>query len=393
MEFKKRCLIILFLTVALVTTKSVWALSTEIIEKARNATVLISTEREDGTGGGFGSGVVVSPDGLVITNYHVIHRAKILRVWFYDPQNNNYYKASVLGIDPVADLALLQIEIPKHKLPLEYLKIETKGFKVADEVVAIGHPIGIQWTISVGHISSTDRTGKITPYIAVLQHSAEIHKGNSGGPLINEKGDIIGINTYILMPNDSWSGIAYAIKGGIVKQSLEQMLISGEVRYPAFKLSLRGLNEFGVKWLEENYPEAVIPKDVFGLIVLNLEEGDYAFEQGIRQFDVVVVIDGEPVNNMLDVRNIVMGGDYKEGQKVTLIIIRNRHFRKIEFVLGAIEFPYLKYYDEVDRVGPGKDIVIPEEENPITPEEEHTITPKEETPSEDKESEQPKLDR
>ena len=322
-------------------------ISTEIAEKARNATVLVANERGESSGG-FGSGVVISPTGLVLTNYHVIHRADTLRVFFYDPTDNNYYNAEVIGIDPVADLALLQLTVDKKMLPLEFLLIEDEEWNVADDVMAIGHPMGIQWTVSVGHIASTIRTGKITPYVSTLQHSAEIHKGNSGGPLINEDGDIVGINTYLLMPENAWSGIAYAIRGDIVKYSVDQMINEeGPVKYPAFRLALRGLNEYGVKWIKENHPDVTVPENIFGMIILSIKEDGWAEKHGMERFDVVVAIDGEPVNHMLDVRNIVMGRDYQPGQLVELLIIRDGHFRKIPYELTWIDFTdYAEFYDE-----------------------------------------------
>ena len=337
-----------FTVMLVVNFTSAGAISTEIAEKARNATVLVSTSRGE-RDGGFGSGVVISPSGLVLTNYHVIHRADKLRIFFYDPDNNNYYNGEVIGIDPVADLALLQLKVDKDMLPLEFLLIESEEWNVADDVMAIGHPMGIQWTVSLGHIASTIRSGKITPYVSTLQHSAEIHKGNSGGPLINEQGDIIGINTYLLMPENSWSGIAYAIRGDIVRYSVDQMLNNKDtpVKYPAFRLALRGLNEFGVKWLEENHPDKKFPTNVFGMIVIEIKEGEWADEQGMKLFDVVVAVDGEPTNNMLDIRDIVMDGNYKSGQIVNLLIIRDGHFRKVKYELVWIEFKnYLEFYDK-----------------------------------------------
>ena len=337
-----------FTVMLVVNFASAGDISTEVAEKARNATVLVSTSRGE-RDGGFGSGVVISPSGLILTNYHVIHRADKLRIFFYDPDNNNYYNAEVIGIDPVADLALLQLKVDKDMLPLEFLLIESEKWNVADDVMAIGHPMGIQWTVSVGHIASTIRSGKITPYVSTLQHSAEIHKGNSGGPLINEQGDVIGINTYLLMPENAWSGIAYAIRGDIVKYSVDQMLNNKDtpVKYPAFRLALRGLNEFGIKWLKENHPDRKFPTNIFGMIVVDIKEGEWADEQGMELFDVVVAVDGEPTNNMLDIRDIVMDGNYKSGQIVDLLIIRDGHFRKVKYELVWIEFKnYLEFYDK-----------------------------------------------
>ena len=320
--------------------------STEVAKKARNATVLVSNNRGE-THGGFGSGVVITPSGLVVTNYHVIHRADTLKVFFYDPKDNNYYDAEVIGIDPVADLALLQLKVDKNMLPLEFLLIESEEWNVAEDVMAIGHPMGIQWTVSLGHIASTIRTGRISPYISAIQHSAEIHQGNSGGPLINVAGDIVGINTYLLMPDNAWSGIAYAIRGDIVKVSVDRMINEeGPVKYPAFRLSIRGLNEYGVKWIKEKHPDEPVPENIFGMVVIEVEEDSWAEKQGMEKFDVVVAINGNPINNMMDVRLAVMGGWFKAGEKVDLLIIRDGHFKKINYEVNWIDFDkYMEFYD------------------------------------------------
>ena len=183
---------VLFLLVFLIGTAQA-QIPTDVIEKARDATVLIANIA---TEGGMGSGVVLDYNGLDLTNNHVIHRAEELKVWFFDNDNSNYYMADIIAIDPIADLALLSMRLPDHKLPTTYLEIESEEWSIAQEVAAIGHPMGIQWTVSLGHKSHTDRTGRITPYVATLQHSAEIHQGNSGGPMINSEGDVVGINKY-----------------------------------------------------------------------------------------------------------------------------------------------------------------------------------------------------
>ena len=340
---------------------SVWAqIPTDVIEKARDATVLIANTA---TEGGMGSGVVIDDEGLVLTNYHVIHRAEKLKVWFYDRNNNNSYTADVVAIDPVADLALLRLNLPQHKLPTTYLKIEPQEWSIAQEVAAIGHPMGIQWTVSLGHISHTDRTGRVTPYVSTLQHSAEIHRGNSGGPLINSKGDVVGINTYLLMPDRKWSGIAYAVRGDIVEWSVNQMLELGETFYPALRLNVRQLNEYGIEYLGKAHPDFIAPINVYGMIVLNLEAGGHAALNGIEQLDVIIAIDGEPTNHMLNVSNIIMGRRYEPGHIVELLIIRDQHIRKIEYPLGRIEMDHMEFYDESAKKPEAKPAPLPEDED------------------------------
>jgi len=351
---------ILFLLVFLIGTAQA-QIPTSVIEKARDATVLVANAA---TEGGMGSGVLISDSGLVLTNYHVIHRAESLKVWFFDNDNSNSYTADIVAIDPVADLAVLRMNLPPHKLPTTYLNIESEEWAIAQEVVAIGHPMGIQWTVSLGHISHTDRTGRVTPYVATLQHSAEIHRGNSGGPLINSEGDVVGINTYLLMPDQKWSGIAYAVRGDIVQWSVNQMLKDGETSYPALKLNVRQMNEYGVKYLAINHPDFKSPINVYGMIVLQIEEGEHADLNGMQLLDVVIAIDGEPTNHMLDVSNIIMGRRYEPGRIVELLIIRDQHIRKLEYPLGKIEMDYMEFYDES---GGKKPEPAPEKEEESSP--------------------------
>ena len=320
------------------------AIPTELIEKARDATILVGAEGDDNAGG-FGTGVVIDPSGLAITNYHVIHRAERLRIFFWDPDDLNNYTADIIGIDPVADLALLQIKVREDMLPLTYLNIESENFIIGEEVVAIGHMLGLQWSVTQGTLNHTERPGKITPYVSVLQHSAQINKGNSGGPLINKVGDVVGINTYILLPKGGWSGIAYAIRGDNVYDAVQQIIETGEVQYTAFKIGLRNMNEFFIKAVQKEYPEEKIPTNVFGLMAMNVEEGDYASKQGIKEFDVLIAVDGQPVNHLYGLKNIIQ--DYSPGDVVKVLLIRDSHIISLDYELGFIDFTeFEEFYDE-----------------------------------------------
>ena len=332
---------------SLVAAEAVWGeIPTATIVKARDATVLVATQNENNKmGNGFGSGVLISETGIVLTNYHVIHRAEVIRVWFYDPNDSNYSYAKVIGIDPVADLALLQLELDPDTPPPVYLEIEQEVPVIASSVVAIGHPVGLQWSVTTGTINHQERPGKITPYVNVIQHSAEINKGNSGGPLINENGDIVGINTYMLAPEGQWAGVAYAIRGDTVYASVEQMLEDGDVTYAAFKIRLMNLSEFLVKGIVKEYPDEKDIPNTFGLIAVGVEEDDHAYKQGVRDFDTFVAIEGFPINTLYDLKKVIKG--YRPGDMVTVIYIRDSHFRIMDYELGQIEFDeYLDYYDK-----------------------------------------------
>ena len=381
----------LIVVCGLVLAETVWGdIPTVTIERARDATVLVATQNKSNQmGNGFGSGVLISETGIVLTNYHVIHRAEVIRVWFYDPNDSNYSYAKVIGIDPVADLALLQLELDPDLPPPVYLEIEQETPVIAEAVVAIGHPVGLQWTVTTGSINHQARPGKITPYVNVIQHSAEINKGNSGGPLINENGDIVGINTYMLAPEGQWAGVAYAIRGDTVYDSVEQMLEDGDVTYAAFKIRLLNLSEFLAKGIAKEYPDEKDIPNTFGLIAIGVEEEDWAYERGVRSFDTFVAIEGFPINTLYDLKKIIKG--YRPGDMVTVIYIRDSHFRIMDYELGAIEFDeYLDFYDKkmVDRFDKPKPKEEEKEERPIPPPKKAIIPPEvepKETPAPEEE--------
>ena len=313
------------------------ALTPENVNKALDATVMVTGEDS-----GFGSGVVISEDGLIVTNYHVIHRIDPV-IYFYNPKDLNYYSADIVGIDPVADLALLKVNVPDEYLPLVYLDIDTE-VELAEEVIAIGHPMGLQWSVTKGIINHLERPGKITPYVNVIQHSAIINRGNSGGPLVNTDGDIVGINTYILSPKGQWTGVAYAVRSDTVSESIEQMKNTGVVIYSATKMAIRSLNEWYLTQLIEEFPEEKLPTNIFGLIVTDVEEDDYAYEQGIRNLDVIIAVNGEPVNYLDELKQVMKG--LSPDDIVTLLIIRDSHIRSMPYKIGTLDFDtYMEFYD------------------------------------------------
>ena len=249
--------------------------------------------------------------------------------------------------------------------------------------MAIGHPVGLQWTVTTGTVNHQERPGKITPYVNIIQHSAEINKGNSGGPLINENGDIVGINTYMLAPEGQWAGVAYAIRGDTVYDSVEQMLEDGDVTYAAFKIRLLNLSEFLARGIEKEYPDEEDVPNTFGLIAIGVEEDDHAYKQGVRDFDTFVAVEGFPINTLYDLKKIIKG--YKEGEMVTVIYIRDSHFRLMEYELGAIVFDeYLDFYDKkmVDRFDKEK----PKEEKKMQPPPHKRLPPQLDKPQEKEDS-------
>lgn len=308
-----------------------------MVVAARQATVAVTTPD------GFGTGFVINDGGLILTNYHVIHgNNERIRIWFYDKEIMNFYEGIVVGIDPIADLALIKAFIPDYLLPLPYLTIEhrNKEINVIDDVYAIGHPGGLDWTITEGIISHTNRNGRIGPYVRIIQHSATIAQGSSGGPLINTDGKVVGVNTYVLGEQKNF---AYAVRGDVVYHSLKEMLQRGTVIYPALGIRTVHLNPLiREKMIKEN-PNTYIP-DIFGLMVWKNEEGTHGLNNGLLNGDIIIDANGHPINNIDDMAD-VMVGKYP-GQKMSLLIIRNRVLLRVEYTLTSLDFDYMTYYNE-----------------------------------------------
>ena len=259
----------------------------------------------------------------------------------------NYYWVEVKAIDPVADLALVKVNLPKHKIPVPYLQVENdlEKMEVGSDVNAIGHMLGLSWTVSKGVINHINRPGLISPYVHIIQHTAHINRGNSGGPLINSEGRVVGVNTYVLSPKGSWTGIAYATRGDDVSYSLSQMTLEGKVSRPALRLKIGFLNEWRRKELLEKYPDAHIP-NTFGLIVAGpIEEESWGAKHGMRHLDTIVAINGRPVNNMDQLDAIVR--TTKPVDIIILTVIRDNHFILVSYPVAEMDFKeYEKFYDE-----------------------------------------------
>ena len=343
----------------------------EIIE-ARNAVVLVSMK------GGFGAGVVINPTGAILTNYHVIHRAEEIKVWFYQRSEMRAYLAKVIAIDPMADLALLEIELDERKLPIKFLEIESDANKinVLDDVYAIGHPVGNQWTVSKGVINSIERAGLISGYVILLQHTAQIQKGNSGGPLINNDMKIVGINTYNLQTAEMYTGFGYATRGDSVAFSVKEMLEKGKVVRPAMGIRASSNHEGVRSQIEERHPGTYMP-NTFGVFIFGIEETPHASTHGLQDFDVIIRIDNHVINTMRDINELIPL--YKIGDSVDIMIIRDGMFMMIEdYPLTETFFEeYLDFYDDRKTEKPSTE----KEEEPKEEEEQPKVEPKPDRPS------------
>ena len=362
---------ILIPVILLLVTPPVYAeLTSEEIIEARNAVVLVAM------GSGFGAGVVINSMGNILTNYHVIHRAEEIKVWFYQRSEMRHYPAKVIAIDPMADLAILEIELGEHKLPIKFLEIESDANKinVLDDVYAIGHPVGNQWSVSKGVINSIERSGLISGYVILVQHTAQIQKGNSGGPLINDDMKIVGINTYNLQTAEMYTGFGYATRGDSVSFSVKEMLEKGKVIRPAMGIRAASNHEGVRNQIEEKHPGTYMP-NTFGVFVFGTEETPHATTHGLQDFDVIIRIDNHIVNTMRDINELVPL--YTIGDSVDIMIIRDGMFMIIEDypLTETLLEEYLEYYDDRRKQGQ------PSTEQPEVEEEQPKVEPKPNQPS------------
>jgi Do/DeqQ family serine protease len=257
---------------------------------------------------GLGSGVVVTQDGYILTNNHVVAGAERVTVEFVDGRS---LSAKVVGADPPSDLAVLKVAGTGFKtLPLA----DSAQVRVGDVVLAVGHPLGLGQTVTMGIISAKDRsTGAVRGgYEDFLQTDAPINRGNSGGALVNLRGELVGINSQILSPTGGNIGIGFAIPSTMAHDVMTQLVESGTVR--------RGLLGVYVQGMTADLARSLNLKEPRGAIVTQVGEDSAAERAGVEQGDVILSLDGKPIGSQNALRNAV--ARLAPGTKVTLELER-----------------------------------------------------------------------
>ena len=250
-------------------------------EKSISSVVTISSTNNQtysSNKNGMGSGVIFSEDGYIVTNLHILSGNNI------DVKLNNgkNYSASIIGIDKNADIAVLKISTDDHLVPINFA--DSDNLKVGDKVLAIGNPYGIGTSVSSGIISATGRDYG-NPYLQLIQTDAAINPGNSGGGLINENGNLIGINSKIFSKTGAYQGIGFAIPSNLVVQISTQLIRYGEVR----SLWIGNFRVAIVMYRQDN-------KIVDGLKIVEMENVGPLYENGIRTNDIIIKINDETSN-------------------------------------------------------------------------------------------------
>jgi 2-alkenal reductase len=274
-----------------------------------------------GTGIGSGSGAIISPDGYIVTNHHVIDGNASLEVIFSDGTKRS---ATLVGDDPLMDLALVKIEgtVPAY-LPIG----DSDALRQGETVIAIGSPLGeFKNSVTVGVVSALNRNlGEGAPE-GLIQTDAAINRGNSGGPLLNMRGEIIGINTLVVRgdPTASVEGLGFAIPANIMRRVSEQIIATGQVLYPYLGITYGMINADIAKQYQLSVQQ--------GAYVTSVIDGGPVGNVGMKASDIITSFEGVILGQQASLRGVLL--QYKPGDVVKLIVLRDNQPQEFTVTLG-----------------------------------------------------------
>ncbi len=268
---------------------------------------------------GQGSGFIISADGYVVTNNHVIDEGDRVEVTL---QNGDEFDAEVVGKDPRTDLAVLKID--GENLP--FVEFAGAEARVGDWVVAVGNPFGLGGTVTAGIISARGRDIGSGPYDDYIQIDAPINRGNSGGPAFNLEGQVIGVNTAIFSPSGGNVGIGFAIPAGAATRIVEELRDSGEIS--------RGWIGVSIQSVSDDIAESLGLEEAYGALVNEPQDGSPADDVGIESGDVIVTVDGTRVDDARSLSRLI--GGLKPDTKVMLGVLRDGEDLEIALTLGEL---------------------------------------------------------
>jgi len=267
---------------------------------------------------GQGSGFIVSSDGVILTNAHVVRGAKEVTVKLNDRRE---FRAKVLGADPKTDVAVLKIDasgLPTVKLG------QTSQLRVGDWVLAIGSPFGFENSVTAGVVSAKGRSLPDDSFVPFLQTDVAINPGNSGGPLFNAQGEVVGINSQIYTRSGGYQGVSFAIPIELATRVQQQIQTTGKAQHAKLGVSVQEVNQAFADSFKLDKPE--------GALVASVEKNGPAAKAGLEPGDVVRKVDGKPVVGSGDLPAFI--GQALPGQKVTLEVWRKGESKTLSATLG-----------------------------------------------------------
>jgi len=277
-------------------------------------------------GVGFGSGVIISSDGYIVTNNHVIQKSDEVEVILNDERS---YEAEIVGTDPATDIALLKID--GKKLP--HLNFgSSKDSKLGEWVLAVGNPFNIGTTVTAGIISAKGRNigimNRQENRLAIesfIQTDAAVNKGNSGGALVNMEGELIGINSAIASPTGTYSGYAFAVPSEITKKVVEDIMKYGDVQRAVLGVTIRDVNAK----LKEEYDLDI--EDFKGTYIAGIIRDGAAARAGIKPGDVIIKINNETIKDVAALQSKI--NNYRPGDEISVTVKRDGKEKQFEVTL------------------------------------------------------------
>lgn len=270
---------------------------------------------------GAGSGFIIEEDGFIITNHHVVENADEIIVRLADRRE---FEAELIGSDPQSDIALLKIDA--EDLPL--LKFgDSKSLRAGEWVVAIGSPFNFDQSVTAGIVSAKGRTNNAQQYVPFIQTDVAINRGNSGGPLLNLDGEVVGINSWILSSSGGYIGLSFSIPIETASSAVEQLRLHGKVS--------RGLMGVVVGPVTREYAEAMNLQRSAGALVNDISDGGSADRAGIQPGDVILKFDGEVIETWSDLPPLV--GSNPPGTEADVLISRDGKDKQFTVILDSLE--------------------------------------------------------
>ena len=282
--------------------------------------------------GALGSGFVISPDGLIVTNDHVISGADEINVIFPDGKT---LRAELIGTDEATDIAVLKVE---QETPFPFVEwADSEQAQVGDWVMAIGNPFGFGGSVSVGIVSARNRDINSGNYDNYIQTDAAINSGNSGGPLFNLKGEVLGVNTAIITPTGGSVGLGFSIPSNLASQISEQLIEFGKAR--------RGWFGVNIQNADRDLAQAYGLEEGTGVILTRITQDGPASKADFEIGDLILMFDGRPVTDERALSRIV--ADTEIGKEVDVELVRDGRTRTVTFELGELSSDDDESEDEV----------------------------------------------